>query len=203
MTKIDLSKELEDVYTAKIKPKLVDVPEGKFLTILGKGDPNGEEYQQAIHSIYGTAYTLKFYYKKQGKDFKVNALEGLWSLEKGVFDLNNPAPREDWRWKSMIRVPDFVEEEVLNDLVPRLVEKRGDKVKEVKLESIYEGLSAQIMHVGPYSEEIPTINKLHEWVEEQGYRLRGDHHEIYMSDPRRTKPENLKTIIRTPVEKIK
>ena len=102
----------------------------------------------------------------------------------------------------MIRVPDFVEEEVLNDLVPRLVEKRGDKVKEVKLESIYEGLSAQIMHVGPYSEEIP-INKLREWVEEKGYRIRGDHHEIYMSDPRRTKPENLKTIIRTPVEKIK
>jgi hypothetical protein len=201
MSKIDLSKELKDLYTANRKPELVHVPDGKFLTILGKGNPNGEEYQQAIQAIYGTAYTLKFHYKKQGNDFKVNALEGLWSLEGGVFDLNNPAPREDWRWKSIIRVPDFVEEEVLKEILPELVKKRGEKVKEVKLESFHEGLSAQIMHVGPYCEELPTINQLHEWVEEQGYQLRGDHHEIYMNDPRRTKPENLKTIIRHPVEK--
>ena len=201
MNKVDLSKELKEVYTAKKIPKLVDVPEGKFLTIIGEGDPNGKEYQQAIQALYGVAYTLKFHYKKQGKDFKVNALEGLWWVDNGVFDLNNPAPREMWRWKSMIRVPDYVEDEDLQKLMAELIEKRGEKVTELKLETINEGLSAQIMHIGPYSDELPTINTLHEWVEEQGYQLRGDHHEIYMSDPRRTKPENLKTIIRHPIKK--
>lgn len=201
MNKVDLSKELKEVYTAKKIPKLVDVPEGKFLTIIGEGDPNGKEYQQAIQALYGVAYTLKFHYKKQGKDFKVNALEGLWWVDNGIFDLNNPAPREMWRWKSMIRVPDYVEDEDLQKLMAELIEKRGEKVTELKLETINEGLSAQIMHIGPYSDELPTINTLHEWVEEQGYQLRGDHHEIYMSDPRRTKPENLKTIIRHPIKK--
>ena len=201
MNKVDLSKELKEVYTAKKIPKLVDVPEGKFLTIIGEGDPNGKEYQQAIQALYGVAYTLKFHYKKQGKDFKVNALEGLWWVDNGIFDLNNPAPREMWRWKSMIRVPDYVEDEDLQKLMAELMEKRGEKVTELKLETINEGLSAQIMHIGPYSDELPTINTLHEWVEEQGYQLRGDHHEIYMSDPRRTKPENLKTIIRHPIKK--
>jgi hypothetical protein len=144
---------------------------------------------------------LKFHYKKQGKDFKVNALEGLWWVDNGIFDLNNPAPREMWRWKSMIRVPDYVEDEDLQKLMAELIEKRGEKVTELKLETINEGLSAQVMHIGPYSDELPTINTLHEWVEEQGYQLIGDHHEIYMSDPRRRKPENLKTIIRHPIKK--
>jgi hypothetical protein len=154
-------------------------------------------------ALYGSAYTLKFYYKKLDKDFKVMALEGLWGIEHGIFDMNNPAPREEWRWTSMIRVPDFVEQAAFDDVLPELVEKRGEKVREVRLLEFDEGLSAQILHVGPYSEEVPTINKLHEWVTSQGYRLRGKHHEIYMSDPRRTKPENIKTIIRHPVEKIK
>jgi hypothetical protein len=154
-------------------------------------------------ALYGLAYTLKFHYKALGTDFKVMALEGLWSIEHGVFDMNNPTPREEWRWTSMIRVPDFVEQDALNEVLPDLIEKRGKKVREVRLMEFNEGLSAQILHLGPYSEEIPTINRLHAWAEDQGYRLRGDHHEIYMSDPRRTKPENLKTIIRHPVEKIK
>jgi hypothetical protein len=201
MSKLDLSKELKGVYKAKKTPQLIDVPAGWFLAIDGKGDPNGEEYQQAMMALYGAAYTLKFHYKGLGKDFKVMALEGLWGIEHGVFDMDNPASREDWRWTSMIRVPDFVEQDAFDEVLPELVEKRGEKVKEVRLIGFDEGLSAQILHLGPYSEEAPTINKLHKWVTEQGYRLRGDHHEIYMSDPRRTKPENIKTIIRHPVEK--
>jgi hypothetical protein len=98
-------------------------------------------------------------------------------------------------------VPDFVEQCAFDEILPELVEKRGEKVREVRLVEFYEGLSAQILHIGPYSEETSNINKLHQWVAEQGYRLRDKHHEIYMSDPRRTKPENLKTIIRHPVEK--
>lgn len=202
MSKVDLSKELKRVYKAKKTPELIDVPTGKFLSIDGKGDPNGEEYQQAMMALYGSAYTLKFHYKGLGKDFKVMALEGLWSAEHGVFDMDNPAPREEWRWTSMIRVPGFVEQNALDEVLPELIEKRGEKVKEVKLLEFDEGLSAQILHLGPYSEEAPTIKNLHRWVAKQGYRLRGKHHEIYMSDPRRTKPENIKTIIRHPVEKI-
>lgn len=203
MSKVDLSKELKGVYRAKRTPELIDVPIGMFLMIDGKGDPNGEEYQEALQALYGAAYTLKFKYKAQSKDFKVMALEGLWWIEDGIFDMNNPAPRENWRWTSMIRVPDFVEQSALDEVLPEIAVKRGEKVKEVKLKEFDEGLSAQIMHIGPYSEETPTINKLHTWVVEQGYRLRGEHHEIYMSDPRRTKSENLKTIIRHPVEKVR
>jgi hypothetical protein len=200
MSKLDLSKELKMFYRAKKNPEIVDVPVGKFLIIDGKGDPNGEEYQKAIQALYGAAYTLKFHYKAIGKDFKVMPLEGLWWINDGVFDMNKPAPREKWRWTSMIRVPDFIDGKEYHTLLPGIVEKRGKKVLEVRLISFNEGLSAQIMHIGPYSEEAPTINRLHEWVVMQGYRLRDKHHEIYMSDPRRTKPENLKTIIRHPIE---
>ena len=202
MNKIDLSKELSGVYKAKKTPELIDVPIGKFLTIDGKGDPNGVEYSEAMQALYGVAYTLKFYYKSVEQDFKVMALEGLWWIEDGTFDIINPAPRKRWKWTSMIRVPDYVDQSAFEKILPELVEKRGEKVKEVKLIEFDEGLSAQVLHIGPYSEETPTITKLHSWVGEQGYKLRGDHHEIYMSDPRRTKPENLKTIIRHPVEKL-
>ena len=199
---LDLSKELKGVYKAKKKPELIDVPGGRFLAIDGKGDPNDEEYQQAMTTLYGATYMLKFHYKALGRDFKVMALEGLWWIIDETFDMNNPASRENWRWTSMIRVPDYVDEDALAELLPKLVEKRGEKIREVKLTEFDEGLSAQILHIGPYSEETPTINRLHSWVKEQGYRIRGVHHEIYMSDPRRTKPEKLKTIIRHPVEKI-
>ncbi|MCW4013469.1 MAG: GyrI-like domain-containing protein [Candidatus Bathyarchaeota archaeon] len=199
MSKVDLSRELKDVYKAKKEPALIDVPVGKFLAIDGTGDPNGEEYQEAMMALYGSAYTLKFHYNTLGSDFKVMALEGLWWIENGVFDMNNPAPRENWRWTSMIRVPNYVTQKEFDVVLPAIIEKRGEKVKEVRLMEFDEGLSAQIMHIGPYSEETPTINRLHNWVTEQGYRLRDKHHEIYMSDPRRTAPEKLKTIIRHPV----
>ena len=201
MTKLDLRKELKRYYTAKRKPELIDVPEGKFLTILGKGDPNGEEYQQAMTVLYGVSYSLKFDQKAKGRDYNVMHLEGLWWVDGGVFDLNDPAPREQWRWRSMIRQPDFITEEMVEKVRPDVREKRGPKVDEVKLESFHEGLSAQVLHVGPYSEEGPTIQLLHSFIEESGHRPRGDHHEIYLSDPRRTKPEKLKTILRQTVER--
>jgi hypothetical protein len=201
MTKLDLRKELKRYYTAKRKPELIDIPEGKFLTILGKGDPNDEEYQQAMMALYGVSYTLKFHQKAKGRDYNVMHLEGLWWVNGGVFDLNDPAPREQWRWKSMIRQPNFVTGEMVEEIRPSVREKRGTMVDDVKLESFHEGLCAQVLHVGPYSEEAPTIQLLHDYITEQGYRMRGDHHEIYMSDPRRSKQEKLKTIIRHPIEK--
>lgn len=202
MSTVNLRKELKEFYTAKKKPGLVEVPDGVFLTILGKGHPSGEEYPTAMMALYSCAYTLKFKYKAEGIDYSVMPLEGLWWIEDGVFDANKPAPGEKWRWRSMIQVPDFVTEESLAETQRELVEKKGEKVLEVKLESFSEGLAAQVMHIGPYSEETPTINLLHTWVEENGYKLRDDHHEIYLNNPQRTKPENLKTIIRHPVERV-
>ncbi|MFH0850261.1 MAG: GyrI-like domain-containing protein [Candidatus Bathyarchaeota archaeon] len=201
MSKQDLRKELREYYTAKRKPELVDVPEGVFLTITGQGDPGGDEYMQAMMALYGAAYTLKFRQKEQGRDFTVMGLEGLWWTDDMVFDPTDPANRATWRWKSMIRQPGWVTRDMLDEVLPELREKRGGKVDEVRVEKFYEGMSAHVMHVGPYSEEGPTIELLHGWVEEQGYRLRGRHHEIYLNDPRRTKPEKITTILRHPVEK--
>ena len=202
MSKLDLRKELKRFYSAKKKPEIIDVPPGKFLTIVGKGEPGGEAYSAALQTLYGLSYTLKFKCKAEGRDFTVMAIEGLWWWDDpSIFDLENAPAREEWNWKSMIRQPDFVTVEMLEEVRPEVREKRGSAVDDVALEMFYEGLSAQIMHRGPYSEEGSTVMRLREFIAEEGYRMRGRHHEIYLSDPRRSKPENLKTIIRQPVEK--
>ena len=199
--KLDLKKELKQYYTAKAKPQIITVPEGLYLTILGKGDPNGPEYGEAMQALYGASYTLKFDQKAKGRDYTVMHLEGLWWIEEGVFDMDDPASRDKWRWKSMIRQPDFITPEMVEEIRPKVREKTGAKVDQVKLERFHEGLCAQVLHKGPYSEEAPTIMLLHRYISEQGYRMRGDHHELYLNEPRRTKPENIKTILRHPVEK--
>ena len=201
MDKLDLRKELKRYYTAKRKPEIVDVPPGKFLNYTGRGAPEGEAYQAALAALYGLSYTLKFKSKAEGRDFTVMALEGLWWWDDPtVFDLDEAPPREEWNWKSMIRQPDFITQEMVDEVRPEVREKRGPAVDAVALETFNEGLSAQIMHIGPYSEEGPTGRRLHAFIEESGYRMRGQHHEIYLSDPRRSKPENMKTILRQPVE---
>ena len=201
MSKLDLRKELKRYYAAKKKPEFLDVPPGKFLTIVGRGEPGGEAHATALQALYGLSYALKFRCKAEGRDFTVMALEGLWWWDnETVFSLSDAPPREEWNWKSMIRQPDFITPGIVDEVRPEVREKRGPAVDEIVLETFHEGLSAQIMHLGPYSEEGPTIRRLHEFIEESGYRLRGHHHEIYMSDPRRSKPENIKMVIRQPVE---
>jgi hypothetical protein len=202
MSKLDLRKELKAYYSAKKKPGIIDVPPGKFLAIVGKGEPGGEAYSAALQALYGLSYTLKFKSKAKGLDFTVMALEGLWWWDDPtIFDLENAPERKEWNWKSMIRQPDFITPEMLEEIRPEVKEKKGPTVDDVALETFHEGLSAQIMHRGPYSEEGPTVMRLHEFITEEGYRMRGHHHEIYLSDPSRSKPENIKTIIRQPVEK--
>ncbi len=201
MSKLDLRKELKQLYTAKKRAEIIDVPPGNFLSIVGRGEPGGEAYSAAMDALYGLSYTLKFKCKEEGRDFIVMAVEGLWWLDdpEASFD---EVPREEWSWKSMIRQPDFVTAEMLEEVRPQVREKKGvPEVDKVILETFHEGLSAQIMHIGPYSEEEPTIAKLHEFIRESGYRTRGYHHEIYLSDPRRAAPERWRTIIRQPIEK--
>lgn len=202
MEKIDLKKGLKKFYSARERPEIIDVPEGLFLTYSGRGAPGGEAYSEALNVLYSTAYTLKFDQKKMGRDFTVMTLEGLWWWDdKKIVNLEEAPPRETWNWTSMIRVPDFVTDEIVNALKPGITEKKGLVVDRVTLDHFHEGLSVQILHVGPYSDESRTQKIIHGFTTDQGYRLRGKHHEIYLSDPNRTAPEKLKTILRHPVEK--
>jgi hypothetical protein len=201
MEKIDFKKTLKHLYSASAKePALVEVPEMKFLWVDGHGDPNTSAlFQSAADLLYGLAYTLKFALKKKGKEYTIPPLEGLWWME-GIegFDVNR---REEWRWSLMIMQPDFVTAELVAQARRELAGKRGEPSVEARFEPFHEGLSVQILHVGPYASEGPTIENLHRFTETQGYRLHGRHHEIYLGDPRRSAPEKLKTLIRHPVRK--
>jgi hypothetical protein len=205
MAKVDFKKTLKELYSAKGKPKLVDVDAMKYIQVDGVGDPNtSPAFQESMECLYGIAYTLKFDMKKNQPDgyfeFVVPPLEGLWWMDPGPFDPNR---KDKWQWTMMVMQPDFVTAELIDSAKKLLTAKKPDlDLGKVRYDTIDEGLSAQILHIGPYAEEGPTIEKLHGYVEAEGYRLRGKHREIYMSDPRRVAPEKLKTIIRHPVEKI-
>ncbi|MCW3991763.1 MAG: GyrI-like domain-containing protein [Candidatus Bathyarchaeota archaeon] len=203
MDKLDLRKELKQFYTARKKPSIIDVPEARFIAIAGRGEPGGEAYQAALNALYSVAYTVKFNSKKQGRDFTVMPLESLWWWDEPVTSLTEAPPREEWNWKSMMRQPDFVTDEMVEAAKVEAKAKKGiAEVDDLVLEAFEEGLSAQILHVGPFSEEGPTIEQLHAFIAEQGYVMRGIHHEIYLSDPRRSAPERWRTIIRQPIEKL-
>lgn len=200
MEKIDLKKELKHLYNPSKEIALVDVPEMNFLMIDGTGDPNtSQDYKDAIESLYAVSYTLKFMVKKEkAVDYVVMPLEGLWWTEPmSQFTMEN---KDMWQWTAMIMQPEYVTEELFNRAVEQVqIKKNLPSLSKIKFKSLYEGLSTQLMYIGPYSAEGPTIEKLHNFIEENGYELRGKHHEIYLSDPRRSAPEKLKTVIRQPV----
>jgi hypothetical protein len=204
MKTIDLKKTLKPTYTASAaKPSILDVPPMNGLMVDGTGDPNGPAFQEAVGSLYSVAYTMKFAFKKdKAVDYPVMALEGLWCADNIADFLNNK--RENWKWTLMIVLPGIVTKKDVAQAIETVKKKaKFPRFPEVRFEKFHEGLTAQIMHVGPYATERPTIERLHRFVEEQGYQLRGKHHEIYLGDPRRSTPEKLRTIIRHPVEKAK
>ena len=200
MTKIDLKKEHKLLYTASAKAAvLVLVPPLQYLMFNGYGDPNtNPDFQAGMEALYTASYTLKFMFKKeQGLDYVVPPLEGLWWMLMADFDLER---RDDWRWTLMIPQPEEVRRELLDQAVVAAKKKKPlPALEKLRLEIYDEGRAAQILHVGPYSEEMATIDRLHAFIKEQGFHLCGKHHEIYLSDPRRTAPEKLKTILRQPV----
>ena len=202
MSKIDLKKDLKHLYSASSKePALVDVPTAKFLMIDGKGDPNhAPEFREAVEALYGTAYTLKFMLKKRGigPEYAVMPLEGLWWVED--MRLFSAEKKDDWLWTLMIMQPEWVTEELFREAATELKQRKDPPaLAKIRLESFHEGPAAQIMYIGPYSDEGPTIERLHTFIHGYGHELAGKHHEIYLSDPRRTAPEKLKSIIRQPV----
>jgi hypothetical protein len=203
MKNLDHKKEFKNLYTAKKKPKIVEVPEMNFIMIDGKGDPNtSQEFKDAVEALYPVAYKIKFMIKK-GKeqiDYKVMPLEGLWWAED--MEKFRELKKNEWLWTLMIMQPDLVTEDIYEKALEEVKEKKDLKsLPKLRFESHEDELSAQIMHLGPYSEEALTIDKLHKFIKENGYKLRGKHREIYLSDMRRTAPEKLKTIIRQPMEK--
>lgn len=199
-TKIDLVRELKELYKpSPKKPAIIEVPEMSFLTVDGSGAPESQGFTDAVGVLYGMSYTLKFMLKKAGRiEYKVMPLEGLWWM-KGTRDFDVNA-RDSWQWRVMIAQPDEV---VAADVTRAKTELREKKdppgLSRLKFRKFAEGKAVQIMHIGPYSAEGPTIRALHQFADDNGFRLTGKHHEIYMGDPRRSAPEKLKTIIRQPV----
>ena len=206
MKKLDLKKQLKHLYAASArKVEIVDVPKFNFAMIDGEIEPNqtpatSEKFQNSVDAIYGVSFTLKFMSKLRKKnpiDYPVMALEGLWWTNSGEFDF---AKREPWKWTVMIMQPKHITENMLEQAVQQVRKKRDSlELSGIRLESFHEGLSMQAMHVGPYSEEPRTIDKMKSFALEQGYVARGKHHEIYLGDPRRAKPDKLRTILRQPI----
>jgi hypothetical protein len=197
--KLDLYKLHKAEYVTPKKPVLVRVKPAQYLTIPGEGAPGGTRFTECIGALYGSAFTIKMARKFAGKqDYAICKLEGQW------FFGGDPAaiPREAWKWKLMIRTPDFISPKDLKAAVNTLL-KRGKsrEIEEVTLETLEEGVCVQMLHVGPYEKECETTALMRSFAEASGLKFSGPHHEIYLSDPRRVPVERLKTILRQPAIK--
>jgi hypothetical protein len=203
MAKLDVKKDLKHLYAPSTNTvSVVTVPPLRFLMIDGEGDPNtAPAYTQAVEALYALSYTLKFTVKGQSpnQDYTVAPLEGLWWMpDMREFTAED---KSGWLWTAMIMQPDPVTAGMVAAAVEEVRRKKNPAaLDKVRFEVYDEGLAAQIMHIGPYAAEAPTIAGLHAYIHENGYALRGKHHEIYVSDPGRTAPEKLKTVIRQPMQ---
>jgi hypothetical protein len=197
---MDLKRDLKHLYQPSAKEVVaVDVPALRFLMIDGRGDPNtSAEYGRAVEALFSVSYAAKFVVKKtQGIDYAVMPLEGLWwADDPSAFAANE---RAQWQWTMMIMQPDFVANDVIDAARASVEKKKGIRAAgQLRLETFVEGACAQILHVGPFSAEGPTIERVHEFIEART-GLRGKHHEIYLSDIRRSDPAKWKTVIRQPM----
>ena len=201
VAKIDFRRERKHLYQPGAKQVVqVDVPPLRFLMIDGEGDPNtSPAYVQAVEALFSVSYTAKFMLKKGADaiDYAVMPLEGLWWADDlSAFTSND---RSKWKWTMMINQPDLVADSVVHAAIEQVRNKKGlPALDALRLETFHEGRCAQVLHVGPFSEEGPTIARVHAFIEERG-ALAGKHHEIYLSDIRRGDPSRWKTIIRQPM----
>jgi hypothetical protein len=209
MAELDLKKQWKHLYAPSAKKvELVDVPELKFMMIDGQIEPGegpgtSPGFEEATGALYSAAYTLKFMSKQRKEDpidYPVMALEGLWWVEGGHFDIN---VKDNWFYRLMIMQPDHITPEMFAQAVAQAQKKKSNPaLARLRLETFCEGLCVQIMHIGPYAAEPATLDKMRAWAAENGYRLTiGTHHEIYLGDPRRADPEKLKTVLRHQVER--
>jgi len=201
MDKVDYKKELKELYKASAKKlSIVTVPTMQYLMIDGNGNPNNSiDFQNDVEALFSVSYTLKFMVKKTLEgDYGVMPLEGLWWCDDmSQFSIVN---KDDWKWTIMIMQPQYITPELLNTALEKV---RRDKsllaLDKMRFDIYDEGMVAQVLHVGPFSDEGPSVEKLHSFIHDNGYQMDGKHHEIYLSDTRRGDPKNWKTIIRQPI----
>lgn len=207
----DYKKEYKEFYMPPKKPTVVDVPKMNYIAVRGQGNPNEEdgEYKKAIELLYGIAFTIKMSYKGTHKiegyfQYVVPPLEGFW-WQDNVIGIDY-SQKEKFQWIAVIRLPDFVTKEEFGWAVEEATKKKKEDFSKVEYFTYEEGMSVQCMHIGSYDEEPLTVEKMHVYMEEQGYELditeKRMHHEIYLSDPRRTSEEKLKTVVRHPIKQI-
>jgi len=201
--KIDYKKKLKSLYSPpKDKPVIINVPALNYLMIDGMGVPGEcKEYQDALESLFAVSFKTKFTLKNEaGFDYAVMPLEGLWWADNMDNFVNGN--KEKWKWTMMIMQPEKVTKNIINKAIEEIKKKKpGLPLDKLRLENYKEGTSAQIMHIGPYSEEHENIMKIHDLIKKNGGKFDGKkqkHHEIYLSDPRKCTPEKLKTILRQP-----
>jgi len=199
----DLRKELKALYGASVKEvRVVEVPSMNFLMLDGSGDPGASsEFGEAISALYAVSYGVKSLVKKvQGLNYTVMPLEGLWWVDD--MEQFRPEDRHLWKWTLMIMQPQQVDQHTFSQGLEQAPKKSPARaLGRMRFEAFHEGVAAQILHIGPYSQEGPTIERMHSFIRGMGYELTGKHHEIYLGDPRRSAPEKLKTILRQPIFK--
>ena len=199
MPTIDLKKTNRDWYAPGSSPSVVELPPLPYLMVDGSGEPDptmNSQYREAVESLFPMAYAVRKAIKDRTDDaYVVMPLEGLWWAED--MEAFVTGDRKAWQWTLMIRIPPETGESMVTEVIADTT-RRKNLPAEVRYEVLDEGAVAQVMHIGPYSAEGPVIAGLHDFIEEQGYERSGKHHEIYLSDPRRTAPEKLKTVIRQP-----
>ena len=206
MEKLDLTKKYKSYYRAGLEPELVEIEPAQFLSITGKGDPNGNEFADHTQALFATAFNLKFTFKEKGKDFVVAKLEGLWWFDESKYpslimtNASIKVPRNEWEYRLLIRLPDFVSESEVRKSVESVVVKKAlQSAERIEFYEMSEGNCVQMLHIGPFSTEPEGLAKIADFVRVNNLQQNGKHHEIYLSDFRKTAPEKLKTILREPV----
>ena len=215
MKTLDLKKDLRYLYVPRARRvEIVRVPRLQFAMIDGRIEPSqgpssSPAFQEAMMALYSVAYTLKFTLKKRPRnpvDYPIMALEGLWWVEDGVFDIAKP---DNWLFTLMMLLPDVISPDIFNAGRAEVRGKRGatPSLRRLRIKHFQEGLCMQAMHIGPYSDEPATVQRMKDFAAENGYvdlvGSGGKHHEIYMGDPRRANPAKLKTVLRHPIRKVK
>ncbi|WP_369012672.1 GyrI-like domain-containing protein [Flavobacterium anhuiense] len=207
MSKLDLTKTDKTYYNAKINPEIVFIEKANYISLTGQGDPSGKDFSEKIQALYITAYVIKFMHKAMDNDFVVPKLEALWSFDNEKYasismdEAPLKIPRAEWNYRIIIRMPDFVTQGQTEEAITIAVNKKQNELaKTIEFFEMEEGKVIQVLHIGPFDTEPQTLKKILEFSTENNLQQNGLHHEIYLSDFRKTAPEKLKTILREPVK---
>ena len=203
MDKYDVRKQFKELYAPRARDfELVTVPPLNYLMLDGQGNPGtAPAYTAALEALYSVSYAVKFASKHAGRDYAVGPLEGLWTADDP--DAFTRGDKDSWKWTMMIPQPEWVGAAEVQDGIAKAAEKKAPALDLLRLETLHEGLSLQILHIGSYAAEAPTLQRLHaEFMPANGFGFAGPHHEIYLSDARRVAPDKLRTILRQPVRRL-